>query len=176
MSFITTIGPKSARKYRARWRTPDGRSRSRTFARKVDAQHHLDSVGVSVAKGTYVDPKAGKVTFRAFAESWRAMQVHRPGTTKSVEQQLRLHVYPHLGGRPIGAVRPSEIQAMVQRLGMSLAPSTVEVIYGRVVAVFRAAIRDRVITTSPCVAVRRPPSAPASALQVAHQRAGRSDR
>jgi hypothetical protein len=176
MSFITTIGPKSARKYRARWRTPDGRSRSRTFGRKVDAQRHLDSVGVSLAKGTYVDPKAGKATFRAFAEQWRAMQVHRSGTAKSVEQQLRLHVYPHIGDRPVAAVRPGEIQAMVQRLGMSMAPSTVEVIYGRVVAVFRAAVRDRVITTSPCVAVRRPPGTPASTLQVLDERAGRRAR
>ena len=80
---------------------------------------------------------------------------------------LRLHVYPHFGDRPIGRqIRPGEIQATVQRLGQTLAPSTVEVVYGRVVAVFRAAVRDRVIPVSPCVDVRRPASAPASTLQV----------
>ena len=84
----------------------------------------------------YTDPTAGKATFWVFAEQWRAMQVHRSGTTASVEQQLRLHVYPHIGNRPIAAIRPGRVQAMVQRLGASLAPSTVEVIYGRVVAVF----------------------------------------
>jgi integrase len=55
---------------------------------------------------------------------------------------------------------------MVQRLDKALSASTIEVIYGRVVAVFLAAIRDRVISVSPCVDVRRPAPAPASTLQV----------
>ena len=166
MSSIENVGTKSAPRFRARWRTPEGKYRSQTFRRKVDAERHLTRIENSMLTGGYVDPSAGKVTFREFAEQWRAMQVHRSGTAKSVEQQLRLHVYPHFGDRPIGAIRPGEIQATVQRLGQTLAPSTVEVIYGRVVAVFRAAIRDRVIPVSPCVDVRRPASAPASTLQV----------
>ena len=104
------------------------------------------------------------------------MQVHRSGTVVGVEQQLRLHVYPHIGGRPIAAILPGEIQAMVQRLGESLSPSTVEVIYGRVVAVFRAAVRDRVITSSPCVAVRRPSWRAGVDVAGAHQRTGRGAR
>src|SRR5262245_53607924 len=55
---------------------------------------------------------------------------------------------------------------MVRRLGETLSSSTVEVIYGRVVAVFRAAVRDRVIMSSPCISVRRPASRPASTLPV----------
>jgi hypothetical protein len=50
---------------------------------------------------------------------------------------LRLRVYPIIGSRPIAAVRPSEIQAMVRRLSEDLAPSTLAVVYGRVVAVLR---------------------------------------
>ena len=136
-------------RWRARWREPAGKSRSKVFDRKIDAQRHLTGVEHSMLTGAYTDPSAGKVTFRTFAEQWRAMQVHRLGTATAVEQQLRLHVYPQIGDRPIGAIRPGEIQAMVQRLGDSLAPSTVEVIYGRVVAVFRAAIRDRVLRGEP---------------------------
>jgi hypothetical protein len=66
----------------------------------------------------------------------------------SVEQPLRLHVYPVIGGRPIAGIRPDEIQGLGQRLGQRLAPSTVEVVYGRLVSVFRAAVRDRVVTLS----------------------------
>ena len=154
------------RRWRARWRDPSGRTMSRVFDRKVDAQRHLTGIEHAKLTHTYTDPSAGKVTFRAFAEQWRSWQVHRSGTASSVEQQLGLHVYQHIGGRPIGAIRPGEIQAMVQRLGTRLAPSTVEVIYGRVVAVFRAAILDRVIAVSPCVAVRRPSGLPSSTLRV----------
>jgi integrase len=116
--------------------------------------------------GTYVDPSAGKVTFRTFAEDWRQIQLHRRGTATSVEQQLRLHVYPHIGHRPINAIRPSELEAMVHHLVASLAHSTVEVVFGRVVAVFRAAVRDRLIAASPCPGVRVPQGKPASMLPV----------
>lgn len=142
--------------WRARWRTPDGKSRSRTFARKIDAQRHLTSVEHSKLSAAYVDPAAGRTTFREYAEAWRHVQAHRHGTQTSVEQHLRLHVYPLLGTRPLGAVRPSEIQALVRSLSETLAPSTLAVVYGRVVAVFRAAVRDRVIVSSPCVDVRLP--------------------
>jgi hypothetical protein len=38
---------------------------------------------------------------------------------------------------------------MVTALGKELAPATVEVVYGRVAAVFRSAVRDQVIARSP---------------------------
>ena len=58
------------------------------------------------------------------------------------------------------------MQALAHGLGAPRAPSTVEVIYGRVVAVFRAAVRDRVVTTSPCVDIRKPAKPLESTLEV----------
>lgn len=153
-------------RWRARYRAPDGQEKSRTFDRRVDADRFLTSVEHSKLTGSYVDPSAGKVTFKSFAEEWRKLQVHRSGTATSVEQQLRTHVYPSIGGRPIAAIRPGEVQGLVTRLGQTLAPGTVEVIYGRVVAVFRAAVRDRVITSTPCIEVKRPSKPPQSMLEV----------
>ena len=151
-------------RWRARYRAPDGRAHSKTFDRKVDAERFL--IGIEHAKltGGYVEPSAGRVTFRTFAEQWRAVQMHRPGTAQSAEQHLRLHVYPHIGDRPIAAIRPSELEALVHRLATYLAPSTVHVVFGRIVTVFRAAVRDRVVTASPCVGIRLPPEKPPSLL------------
>ena len=153
-------------RWRARYRAPDARAHSKTFDRKVDADRFLTAIEHSKLTGGYVDPTAGKVTFRTFAEAWRAVQLHRPGTAKSVEQQLRLHVYPQIGHRPIAAVRPSELEALVHHLAANLSTSTVHVVFGRVVSVFRAAVRDRVINASPCVGVRLPPAKPSSLLPV----------
>jgi integrase len=153
-------------KYRARYTTPDGRERSQSFSRRLDAQNFLTAMSHSLLTGGYVDPRAGKITFRAFAEQWRKLQVHGDGTVNSVEQHLRLHIYPHIGDRPIASIRPGEIQGMVQRLTKELAPSTVHVVYGRVVAVFRAAIRDRIITSTPCEDIKLPSRNPASTMQV----------
>ena len=55
-----------------------GREHSKAFGRKTDAQKWLDEVTAAVVTGQYVDPKAGQVTFRDYAERWRAIQVQRP--------------------------------------------------------------------------------------------------
>jgi integrase len=164
---MASIDKRADGRYRARWREfPGGPQKSRHFTRKIDAQQFLDGVRGDLVRGMYVDPGAGKVTFREYAEQWRSAQVHRPGTQTSIEQQLRLHVYPTLGDRPLSAIRPSDVQALVRRLSTTLAASTVGVVYGRVAAVFNAAVRDRLISVTPCVEVRRPSSPPASTLEV----------
>jgi hypothetical protein len=73
-------------------------------------------VTTSVVTGQYVDPKAGRVTFREYAELWRLAQVHRPTSQVHVETMLRRHAYPFFGEDPISAILPSEIQAWVKRL------------------------------------------------------------
>ena len=104
MSSVTKVSTG----WRARWRTPDGKSRSKTFARKIDAEKHLTGTDHAKLTGAYVDPGAGRITFRTYGEQWRAVQVHRPSTAVQLETNLRRHVYPTLGERPIGAIRPSE--------------------------------------------------------------------
>ena len=104
-------------RWRARYRTPAGESRNQTFDRRIDAEQFLTGIEHSKLTGGYVDPSAGKVTFRSFAEDWRARQVQRPSTALSVEQHLRRHVYPRIGHRPIAAIRHSEVQGLVRRLG-----------------------------------------------------------
>jgi integrase len=137
------------------------------FDRKAEAQRHLASVEHSKLTGGYIDPAAGRVTFRSYAEAWRSVQAHhRPSTVEDVERQLRLHIYPHLGDRPIAAVRASEVQSLVLDLAQRLAPTTVKVVYTRVVAVFAAAVRDRLIGSSPCVGVKLPRTVPSSTLRV----------
>jgi integrase len=150
MSSITTIRDKSGRavKYRARYRTPDGASRSTTFAKKVDAENHLAAVTVSTASGAFIDVKAGRVTFGAYAQQWADSQPHRASTEVQIESVLRVHVFPVWKNRKLASIRPSEVQAWVS--GLELAPSTVAVVYGKVAAIFRCAVDDRLIATSPC--------------------------
>ena len=145
-----------------RYRDPSGTSRKKRFARKVDAERFLVSVEHSKMTGSYVDPSAGRVTFRSYAEEWRANQVHRPSTAAQIETNLRRHVYPRIGNRPIGAIRQSEIQSMVKLLSVGdsdsnpLAPATVGIVYVWVATIFGAARADRVIGESPCRQIRLP--------------------
>jgi hypothetical protein len=72
--------------WRARYRDESGKEHARHFARKVDAQRWLDEVTASMLTGQYVDPRAGRVTFRA-AEDWREAAPHGPSMrTRSSER------------------------------------------------------------------------------------------
>lgn len=141
-------------KYRAVYRDDSGRQHSKHFARKVDARRWLDEVAASVVTGQYVDPRAGSVSLRDYAERWRSVQVHRPSSQAHVETMLRRHVYPALGDRKLSSILPSDVQALVKSL--SLAPSTVAVVHGILSGVMRSAVRDRRIVSNPCEGTKLP--------------------
>lgn len=149
-------------RWRARFRDAEGKEHARHFDRKVDARRWLDEVTTAVTMGQYVDPNAGRVTFREAAETWRLSQVHRPSTVQHVETMLRRHAYPTLGDRPLSTIRPSEVQAWVAKLShgqsghRALAPATVAVIHSLVASVMKAAVRDRLLASNPCEGVKLP--------------------
>ena len=143
-------------KWQAAYRGPDKRERTKSFRVKADAERWLDTQGADIARGQWVDPSAGKVTFRAYAEQWRSVQVHRPTTAAQVETHLRRHVYPRIGDRPIGGILRSDVQSLVKVLNEGLAPATVEVMYAWVSSIFKSAAADRVIGESPCRGIKLP--------------------
>ena len=153
---MASIQKRPNGKWRARYRDAAGKEHARHFARKVDAQRWLDEQTAAIVSGQYVDPRAGRVTFREYAESWRTAVAHGPTTRNLVERTLSRYVYPTLGELPLAAIRTTAVQGMVTALSGQLAPSTLKLAYGYTVAVFRAAVRDRVVMSSPCDGVRLP--------------------
>ncbi|MGQ7296939.1 tyrosine-type recombinase/integrase [Quadrisphaera sp. KR29] len=142
--------------WQARYRDESGKQVTRRFARKVDAQRWIDEVTTAVVSGQYVDPKAGLVPLRDYAEAWRKIQAHRPTTVLHVETTLRRHIYPTLGHRPIAEIRPSEVQALVKKLSEVLQPTTIRVAHRYLSSILNAAVADRLIAVSPCKGTRLP--------------------
>ncbi|HEY0889666.1 MAG TPA: tyrosine-type recombinase/integrase [Nocardioides sp.] len=153
---MASIAKRPDGRWRARYRDDAGKEHAKHFARKVDAQRWLDEVTASILTGQYVDPRAGKVTFGAYATAWQARQMHRTNTQAAVDSALRVHALPRFGDRPIASIRPSEIQQWVQDLSGKLSPATVRVTYQHLRSVFRAAELDRVIARTPCERVTLP--------------------
>lgn len=150
MAHIQDRGKDVERRWQARYRDPDGNERSKAFRRKLDAQRWIDENTADMLTGRYVDPAAGRVTLREYAERWRAAQPHRPSTAALYERTLRLHVYPTLGPRRLSSVKRSDIQGWVSKLSVELAPASVDGCYSRVRTIFRAAVDDRLIAETPC--------------------------
>lgn len=154
---MSSIAKRPNGRWRARYRDASGKEHSRHFRRKIDAQRWLDEVTASLVTGQYVDPRAGRVRLKDYAKSWEEQQVSRPATASIVDNALRLHILPDLGDRPMANVRPSDIQALVRRLADSgMAPGSVRNVYDVASRLFRSAVSDRVIASTPCAGVRLP--------------------
>ena len=169
--------------YEARYRTPEGQSRRKRFARKTDAEKHLVEKEHSKNIGAYVDTRAGRVTFAAFAEEWLKAQTFDESTREAVASRLRVHILPALGKIELRAIRPSTVQAWLRGRQDKCAPRYVRVMLANLSAILGAAVEDGMIVRNPCAskAVRAPriehhKIAPWSSEQVAAVIAGHPER
>lgn len=121
---MSSIAKRSDGSWRARYRDTDGKEHARHFSRRVDAQCWIDSVTASVVRGDYVDPGAGKVTLRHYAQGWQASHVGRAATASLLDNALRVHILPTLGDRPMSNLRRYDVQALVKALSTHLSPGT----------------------------------------------------
>ena len=157
MAHVDKISTGRGLRYRARWRDPDGSEKSKTFDRKSDADRFASKVEHDVNVGGYIDPHAGRVTVREYGQQWRVSQLqHAASTARDVEGALRVHLYPALGDRPIGSVRPSDVQGWVAGLTKTLGPATVTKTYSFLATMMKAAVRDGLIAKTPCVDIHLP--------------------
>jgi integrase len=144
------------KRWQVRWRDAAGEQQKENFAKRSQADTRAATIEADLARGLYVDPAAGKESFRSVAERWRTSAVHRGGTSSRVERALRLHIYPTFGDRPVVTIRPSEVQAWVKDRSQVLAPSTLRVTFAYMVTVLHTAVRDRTIALNPCAGIKLP--------------------
>ena len=136
--------------YRVRWRDPSGREVSRQFPTLARARAHKAIVETELLRGSYVDPKRGKVTLGEYATEWLAIQTYGPTTRERRELSVRLHILPTIGRHPLSALRPPVIQAWLRGLSDHLAPRTVRELFRLLSSILGAAVEDERITKNPC--------------------------
>jgi integrase len=158
MAFVEKRGPS---RWRARYRGPNGRERSKTFDRRSDAERWLATEEADKARGTWIDPSLGRVTFAQWAEEWLGLQIAlKPKTRVGYEGILRGHLLPAFGDWPLTAIEPIHAQRFVAELEASGAgPRTVRNVYRVLSGIMRAAVVSRRIPSSPCVGVTLPRAA-----------------
>lgn len=143
----------SGKRWRVVWHAL-GR-RSATFTSKDEATAFLTKVRHDQRAGTYVEPS--RLTVAEYGAVWAAQQVQlRASSARSLSDRLRVHVYPTFGDELLAAVSRSQVQAWVAGLSVSLAPSTVHVVYGCLSALMRSAVEDRLRPFSPCSRISLP--------------------
>ncbi|WP_017540795.1 tyrosine-type recombinase/integrase [Nocardiopsis halophila] len=137
------------KRWLAVWHDQYGQEKSKAFKTKDPATRHANAMETDVARGEYIDPKAGDRLFGDFAKSWFNTVTVDPSSEIRYESVYRLHVGPRFDKRKVKAIRPSEIQACLKELeeafSSSLAATALLVIRG----VLELAEADEAIKKNP---------------------------
>ncbi len=147
-------------RYDVRLYRPDGREYSKTFRTRRAAERFQATEQADRARGTWLDPQAGSITFAEWADEWFAANSHswRPRTAEKHEMALRVHWKPRLGHLTLSAIRPRQIQSIVNDLVTHCYSSaSIQTYLGTVTGLFSAAVDADLIGRSPCRSVKRPP-------------------
>ncbi|MEU8760920.1 site-specific integrase [Streptomyces sp. NPDC048659] len=149
-------------RYRARYIGPDGTEKSKSFPDKQKrlAERWIAEIAADMARGTYVDPRAGRTTFKSYTDRWLQGLTSELSSQIEIERRLRLHALPVLGSRPLDSFRPQHIRELLAVLEASpIGASYARNIYSDVRAVLSAAVDDGLLARNPCAArTVRPPS------------------
>jgi integrase len=164
---VASIAKRPDGTYRPRYRDENGKEDARHFKRKVDAQRWLDEVTAAMVTGDYVNPAAGRITFKAWFKAWSSRQVWERGTTLVAQQAASSVPFADV---PMRQIRPSHVQHWVKAMSQpapgrkaGLAPSTIRTRYNYVHMAMRAAVVDRIIKSDPSAGVPLPRARKASA-------------
>ena len=154
---IRTSRYGSGKRWRAVWTEPDGTRRRKSCTTRDEAEAALADIRVAQLTGSYIAPNRSKTTVAEVAEDWVAAQIHQRRTSQdAIRIRLDRTILPTLGDQRIDQVTRATIQAAIREWSTTLAPSTVAVAYKYTAAIFRHAVDDKRIPTSPCTRINLP--------------------
>jgi integrase len=142
--------------WRANWRDATGKQQAKTFRTKKEASVYLAEIESNLARGTYVDPRAGKQRFGVYAARWAESRVVGARSHERTVSVLRTHVLPKWERWPLAKIDHLAVQEWVRELSAHLAPATVAKCYGTLSLVLRSAVRSRMIALDPSEGVTLP--------------------
>jgi integrase len=126
-----------------------------TFASKGDASRWLVTVEADMARGQFIDPRAGRVTFTQWAEQWLSRPGKRANSVARDRQALEVFK-PTLGPRPLSSITPMHVQAAVDARGREVKSATLVRDVAAVRAVFNAAVNADLLVRSPARKIALP--------------------
>lgn len=122
-----------------------------SYTQKADANAALRAALGAQDTGTWVDPRAGRIAFRTYAQEWVAGRHDLAMRTRhDYEDLLRLHLVPAFGATPLADISVLAVRRWWARAsgpdGHGRAPKT----YRLLRAVLNAAVEDGLIARNPC--------------------------
>lgn len=142
--------------FRANWRDQAGRQKAKTFKTKKEASAYLSDIEQNLNRGTYIDPKAGKLLFRTHATRWLDARHVETRTAERTLSVLRIHVIPKWGDWPLSSIDHLSVQGWVNELARKLSPASVVKCFSALSGILASAVRARLIPFNPCEGISLP--------------------
>ncbi len=125
----------------------------KTFDSKADANAFLSETETNLRKQLWIDPDAGEITFRQFADEWLEARLDLRATTRSLYRiLLDKWLLPHLGDKSIGSMTPEVWKRWFVKVSTanpgSLQPGKA---YKLAHTILNAAVADHRIVVNTCV-------------------------
>lgn len=150
MASATKRGPG---RWLGRYRGPDGKERSKTFATKNEAQAWGQDHERRMRSREWTDPRRAKVTVGDWSEQWRTTLSVKPKTAASYDSLLRTCVLPRWGNVRLDRVTTALVRSWVAGMrgvtGKPLSPSRVRQAYRLLSAMLDLAVEDGRLPKNP---------------------------
>lgn len=142
----------------ARYRAPDGRQRSRSFKREVDAEKWLTIEESRALRGEWVDPSAGSIIFVDWVDVWLSGLLGiEPKTRSGYESLLRSRVLPAFGGAELRRITTPVVREWIaQMVAEGLSGARIRQARQVLSAALEVAVSDGLIPSNPCNGVKPP--------------------
>ena len=160
-----------------RWEYGVQVSAPQTFGTKADANAWLSSVETDVARGQFIDPAKGTVTFGAYAREWMQHKANlQPRTRETYESQL-WSILEKFERVPLGRLDAPTIRKWhAELLRSGRHANTVAKIYRLFRSILATAVEDGLLRSNPChikrasneVIIERPGLTPEDVHKVAN--------
>jgi len=137
-------------RWEATYRDPGNKERQGTFPNQREAKAWLAANNSDIARGTWIDPRAGRIILRGYADKWIGTRTDiRLSTAAKYRQLLAQHVLPTLGSHTLVALSPSAVRAWWAKLHGQY-PATAANAYRLLSTICNTAVEDGLIAKSPC--------------------------
>lgn len=133
------------------------------FPTKTSAKTTMKVLEGDKIQGTYIDPRAGRITIEEWAGTWWPTHVPRlaPNSVRTEGARLRNHIVPLLGDLQLGDVDRLTVTGWIGQLlagdpddpdfnRKPLASKTIRNVHGVLYSLMQAAVENRLIRTNPC--------------------------
>jgi integrase len=144
-----------------RFREPGGRTgrqREESFAKKTQAEAYGVKMEADKDQGVYIDPSAGKITLRVYADDWLQRRSVGESTASNYRGFLDNHLVPRLGSKTLSSITKRDIEHFKAAILKVLAESTVHDRMKMVKHIFWSAKEEKLIQDDPTKGVDTKPT------------------